>query len=162
MGKYSTVKIWCIEPSKVDDIQITLQDGDIEVRYQLPMEEAMMVVAAVKKLRRQVPTETYFQVNFGGKQHGFEGNVQDLIRDLQTEINECMARRVMGSQAFRRIMAEELPKDEVITPGVIVPAIDPDIPPGFNVVPHSMGGVCPEGIDEEPVGVPKPKGTKKK
>jgi hypothetical protein len=149
-GKYQTIKEWTIEESKSDDMQITVRDGDVDVRYQIPMEEAMNVVYEVKKLFRAYPQGDYFQMNFGGPQHGFSrANSEKFVNDLRAAISECMARRVISSVAFKNSVKDE--------------PIPITVPGGFVEVPKENDNpMYPDGIKGEPAGIPKPKGTKKK
>ena len=92
---FFTIKEWKIEQSPVEDILVVIHEAGAKIQYDVPMEEAMMVLARTKTEIRHHPDCDYFEVTFGGKRHGF--TLEAIIKfcdELKTAINVSMANRV--------------------------------------------------------------------
>lgn len=115
--KFFTVKEWTIDKSKIEDMAIKIIEDGVEVKYDIPMEEAMTVIATIKKDVRHNPNCDFFEIHFGGKRHGFSRvGIIKFCDDLKVIVNECLAIRVFGTRVYKSILAvHSVPEDNADT-----------------------------------------------
>lgn len=95
--RFFVVKEWTIDKSKIEDMAIKIVEDGVEVKYDIPMEEAMTVIATIKKDVRHNPNCDFFEIHFGGKRHGFSRvGILKFCDDLKAVVNACLAVRVFN------------------------------------------------------------------
>jgi hypothetical protein len=104
--RFYTTREWKIDKSRIEDMAIIIQDDGIEIKYDIPMEEAMAVIAVIKKDVRHNPNCEYFEVAFGGKKHPFSRvGILKFCDDLKAVVNECLAIRIFGTRTYASSVA---------------------------------------------------------